>query len=120
MEQSPTGEWMELRSGKITTRGGALRAELIPTPKLLPQLRGLFPQALIVGWKFEVDGARSQAIERAQSQIQASRSDACVVNGAAYGDGFGILQPSGEIRHSPDSSALFQDLATLVAQRSNA
>ncbi|MBI3870989.1 MAG: DNA/pantothenate metabolism flavoprotein domain protein [Verrucomicrobia bacterium] len=116
LEQAASGEWMEVRSGKLTTRGGTLRAELVPTPKILPQLRSLYPDALIVGWKFEVEGGRDQAIDRALRQIKDSRSNACVVNGAAYGTGFGLLQPGRELRHIPDAAALCECLAERVSE----
>src|SRR5271170_4209862 len=38
-------------SKKISTRGGRLLAELVPTPKIIAELRGWFPRAKIVGWK---------------------------------------------------------------------
>ena len=115
LAQDEGGEWVEARSGKLSTRGGVLRAELVPTPKLLPQLRGLFPNALIVGWKFEVDGDRAQVIERGRQQIQDSQSDLCVVNGAAYGDGFGLLSArTSELKHISDALTLFVALAELL------
>ena len=65
--------------------------ELVPTPKIMPELRAWFPQASIVGWKFEADGKRADAINAAKQQIAECRTDACVVNGPAYGEGFGVL-----------------------------
>src|SRR5437660_1094192 len=53
--RSPSGELSEIKSGKISTRQGTLMAELVPTPKLIAELRGLFPTAKLVGWKYEVD-----------------------------------------------------------------
>ena len=38
-------------SKKISTRGGNLFVELVPTPKIIAELRGWFPQTKIVGWK---------------------------------------------------------------------
>ncbi|MFM8830330.1 MAG: phosphopantothenoylcysteine decarboxylase [Spartobacteria bacterium] len=87
---------------KIPTRDGALTLHLEPAPKILPRLREWFPGAFIVGWKYELDGDRSAALAKGQAQIRECRTDACVVNGAAYGEGFGILLPNGALREVAD------------------
>jgi phosphopantothenoylcysteine synthetase/decarboxylase len=76
---------------KIPTRDGALTLHLELAPKILPCLREWFPRAFIVGWKYELDGDRPAALAKGAAQIRECRTDACVVNGAAYGEGFGIL-----------------------------
>jgi phosphopantothenoylcysteine synthetase/decarboxylase len=102
-----------LAAGKLSTRSGSLFAELVPTPKLLPQLRGLHPGAVITGWKYEVDGDRAQAVQRALRQIEDCRTDACVVNGPAFGEGFGILRRGQPLATVPDAEQLFAALGTL-------
>jgi phosphopantothenoylcysteine decarboxylase/phosphopantothenate--cysteine ligase len=91
-----------------------LLAELVPTPKIIAQLRGWFPKALLVGWKYEVDGVRSGVIQLAERQIAECLTDACVANGPAYGTGFGLVRPLGEARHSADARGLFQALEQLI------
>jgi phosphopantothenoylcysteine synthetase/decarboxylase len=91
---------------KITTRDGALTLHLEPAPKILPCLREWFPGAFIVGWKYELDGDRSAALAKAAAQIRECRTDACVVNGAAYGEGFGILLPDGTLMEVADKRGL--------------
>ncbi len=98
---------------KIPTRDGALTLHLEPAPKILPRLREWFPVAFIVGWKYELDGDRAAALEKGAAQIRECRTNACVVNGAAYGEGFGILLPNGSLREIEDKSRL---AAALVAQ----
>jgi phosphopantothenoylcysteine decarboxylase/phosphopantothenate--cysteine ligase len=44
-----TGELKELTAGKVSTRQGVLLAELLPTPKIIAQLRSWFPKAVLVG-----------------------------------------------------------------------
>lgn len=88
----------DVRSPKIATRDGRLVLELEPAPKVLPILRGLFPGARIVGWKYELAGTRADAFERAWSQVRTGMTDVTVLNGAAYGPGFAICLPDGEIR----------------------
>jgi phosphopantothenoylcysteine synthetase/decarboxylase len=80
----------ECHSAKIASRSGALSIELEPATKVLPQLRGLFPEALLVGWKYELAGTRDEAIARAQRQLNESGVNACIVNGRAFGSGFGL------------------------------
>jgi phosphopantothenate---cysteine ligase (CTP) len=115
-ERDAAGRLTEVRAGKISTRGGALLAELAPTPKLLPELRGWYPKALLAGWKFEVDGGQDGALAKGRRQIQECATDLCVVNGPAYGEGFGILNRQGGCRHCPDLSALLSVLADGLAQ----
>jgi phosphopantothenoylcysteine decarboxylase/phosphopantothenate--cysteine ligase len=112
--RSESGELREIKSGKISTRKGTLMAELVPTPKIIAALRGWYPSARLIGWKYEVDGGRSDVLCAAEEQMAAWRTDACVANGAAYGDGFGLVTGPGKFVHLPDSSALFQALANLL------
>lgn len=105
-EQSP-GNFAALRpSKKNSTRGGNLLAELVPTPKIIAELRGWFPQAKIVGWKFEADGGRAKALRAAKKQIADCATDFCVANGPAYGNGFNLVTARGQ-KHFPDAASLF-------------
>jgi phosphopantothenoylcysteine synthetase/decarboxylase len=105
------GELIEITSGKISTRHGTLLAELVPTKKIIAGLRGWFPAARLTGWKYEVDGARSDVIRAGEKQIAECRLNACVANGPAYGDGFGLLGKSGGHTHIENRTALFETLA---------
>lgn len=110
------GGLVELQAGKFSTRDGSLLAELVPTPKLLAELRDWFSHAWLVGWKYEVDGGRETVLEQARRQLRDSRTDACVVNGPAYGPGFGILARDGTLRHVEDHARLYVELAQGLAQ----
>ncbi|MEK0446901.1 MAG: Phosphopantothenoylcysteine synthetase/decarboxylase [Verrucomicrobiota bacterium] len=79
---------------------------LKPAFKLLPNLSELFPHAKVVGWKFELRGSRAEAITCAQAQLELNHSALCVLNGAAYGDGFGILDHQGLIAQVDTRSEL--------------
>jgi phosphopantothenoylcysteine decarboxylase/phosphopantothenate--cysteine ligase len=105
-----TGALVEASSGKFSTRHGSLLAELVPTPKILPRLRGWFPPARLVGWKFEIDGDRSTAIAAGLAQLESCGTDACVVNGPAYGLGFGLLAKGSDCHHASNASSLFHRL----------
>jgi phosphopantothenoylcysteine decarboxylase/phosphopantothenate--cysteine ligase len=112
--RSPKGDLTEVKSGKISTRKGVLVAELVPTPKVIAGLRDWFPQARIVGWKYEVDGDRRRAVAAAEKQIRECLTDACVANGPAYGEGFGVIRTGGKCTAVADVAALFETLAKLV------
>jgi phosphopantothenoylcysteine synthetase/decarboxylase len=78
----------KITSAKFPTRGDRLTLSLEPTTKVLPQIRGWFPNAKIIGWKYELAGTRDEAIAKALAQISEARTNGCVLNGAAYGPGF--------------------------------
>ena len=68
------------------------------------------PAGWIVGWKFEADGDRAAVLARVARQFAESRNDLCVANGPAYGEGFGLVAPAGEVTHLTDRPALFAAL----------
>jgi phosphopantothenate---cysteine ligase (CTP) len=112
--RGPGGQLSEAQSGKFSTREGTLLAELVPTPKVLAQLRGWFPRACLVGWKYEVDGDRADVLRQAQRQLSDCRTDACVANGPAYGPGFGLVRAGEPCAHLADSAQLFETLEALL------
>jgi phosphopantothenoylcysteine decarboxylase/phosphopantothenate--cysteine ligase len=114
--QPPQGAPAELKAGKLSSREGTLLAELVPTPKIITNLRQWFPKARLVGWKYEVEGERARVVRLAEEQITECHTDACVANGSAYGAGFGLVRGDGEFTHLPDSAALFTALAELMSE----
>ncbi len=115
--RSPDGQLTEAKEGKISTRQGTLLAELLPTPKIIASLRQWYPNAVLVGWKYEVEGDRAGVIKLAERQIADCQTTACVANGPAYGAGFGLVTGPGQHQHLAEPSALFAALAGLRAQR---
>lgn len=103
-------------AGKIRSDTPELRLVLKPAAKVLPLLRPLFPEALIVGWKYEVDGTRQDAIERGRHQIAKCNTTACVVNGPAYGEGLGVLE-NDAVNHHATRPELCAFLAKWAAER---
>ncbi len=100
-------------SKKITTRGGNLLVELVPTPKIIAELRGWFPRSKIIGWKFEADGQRAAALRAAKKQIADCATDFCVANGPAYGKGFSLVSAAGQ-KHFTDAQKLFARLEMII------
>jgi phosphopantothenate---cysteine ligase (CTP) len=98
------------KPGKLSTRQGTLLAELVPTEKLISQLRAWFPKSMLVGWKYEVEGSRVDVLSAARMQLAGCLTDSCVVNGPAYGAGFGFVTADGTAVHLPDRESLFRQL----------
>jgi phosphopantothenoylcysteine decarboxylase/phosphopantothenate--cysteine ligase len=109
-KRTEDGALSELKSGKIPTGAGTLLAELVPTGKIIAELRGWFPRARLTGWKYEVEGGRASAVALGERQMVDCRTDACVVNGRAYGEGFGLVTGPGRCLHLPDAAALYAAL----------
>jgi phosphopantothenate---cysteine ligase (CTP) len=105
-----SGELAPVTGRKFSTGQEPLLAELVPTPKIIAELRGWFPGARLTGWKYEVDGNRKAAVSAGASQIRHCDTDVCVVNGPAYGEGFGVLRKGLKSQHVADRLALFEVL----------
>ncbi len=114
-ERRADGSLTVLNSAKFSTRTGVLLAELVPTPKIISDLRTLFSEACLFGWKYEVEGGQGAALAAGARQLQENRTDYCVVNGPAYGAGFGVLSTGGAMTHAADSDALCRMLLRLVS-----
>lgn len=108
------GQLKEIKARKISTRQGSLLAELVPMPKIIAELRSWYPKAKIVGWKYEADGNRAAAIRQASSQMTGCGTDACVANGPAYGEGFGMVTGNGQHAHLADTPTLYEALEKLL------
>jgi phosphopantothenoylcysteine synthetase/decarboxylase len=80
---------------KISSDAESVLLRLEPKPKLICLLRDWFPAAYLVGWKYEYDGTRQEVIEKGMRQLGANRTNACIVNGDAFGDGFGFCTEHG-------------------------
>ena len=114
--QNVAGEFVALKaSRKISTRSGEMLVELVPTPKIIAELRGWFPQTRIVGWKFEANGGRAEALRAAKKQIADCATDFCVANGPAYGKGFSLVSAGGQ-KHFAATAGLFAALEKLATR----
>ena len=91
--------------GKVSSTK-KLKLELSPTSKIIRQLRKWHPNALLVGWKYEVEGSRDSAISAARAQIKTCKTNACIANGPAYGEGFAVVTDS--LLHCADRRSLFR------------
>lgn len=110
-EPGEGGKLSEIKGAKkISTQRGKLLVELVPTPKIISELRGWFRGTKLVGWKFEAEGKRAEALAAAQKQVQEYGTDMCVVNGPAYGEGFGIIGGKGAPGHLANPPVLFDVL----------
>lgn len=117
--RSADGKTTEVNSRKISTREGALLAELTPTAKIIAQLRDWFSNALLVGWKYEVEGGRESVVSAARRQLAECRTDVCVANGPGYGEGFGVVMAAGGHEVCPGAASLFAALEKLLSAGRN-
>lgn len=108
------GTLQPVQAGKIPTSEGVLFVELVPTAKIIAELRDWFAEALLVGWKYEVDGDRSAVLQKARRQIEQCRTNACVANGPAFGKGFGLLRSDGRCDQCDTPTQLFETLTQLL------
>lgn len=114
--RSEQGELSEIKSGKISTRQGTLLAELVPTPKIIAGLREWYPQAKLIGWKYEVDGDRASVRRAAAQQLRDCRTDLCVANGPAFGAGFGLVTGPGSCTEVSTAEELFGALDQFLSR----
>jgi len=113
-KRGPAGDLEPFRgSRKLSTRGGSLLVELRPAAKIIAELRAWYPGALIVGWKYEADGGKAAAVRAARHQLANCATDACVANGPAYGEGFGLVTAKA-LKHFVDRARLFRALEKLL------
>lgn len=114
-KRDSSGNLSRVTAGKLSTRDGTLLVELEPTPKILASLRQWYSNALLVGWKYEVDGSRDDAFSKGDQQRRECRTDLTVVNGPAWGEGFGLVDDSG-VKPVDTADELFAALLERVTQ----
>ncbi len=96
----------EKRSGKIDSRVEELTIRLVPTPKILKEVRKVF-DGILVGFAAEVVDSPEELIERARRKLEEYELDAIVANPVGKpGIGFAsprnevyILTPDGSVTH---------------------
>ncbi|MBL9175117.1 MAG: DNA/pantothenate metabolism flavoprotein domain protein [Verrucomicrobiales bacterium] len=111
---APDGTVTTVHAGKVDSRGGTILVELVPTPKILPQLPEWFPRGRITGWKYEVDGSPNDAVARGERQLESAGTHACVVNGPAWGTGFAWLRRGLPLVRIPSRRMLLDALVSAV------
>ena len=91
-----------------------IRLELKPAPRVLNRIRSLAPKAKIVGWKWEAEGSKTDALQSARQQMADCHTNACILNGPAYGEGYLFLPSIGEPTPCPDPVSLGHALAVFL------
>jgi phosphopantothenoylcysteine synthetase/decarboxylase len=107
----------EVRGAKIASRNGALTIQLEPAKKVIAELRANFSEGLLVGWKYELEGQTSDAMNKARRQVIENGTDACIVNGRAYGQGFGFVQDARFLGHFGSKERLCSYLVSWLQRR---
>lgn len=93
-----------------------IHLELSPGPRILPNLRRMAPHAQIIGWKWEADGSMEDLMTIARKQIRDCQTDACVLNGPAYGMGHLLVPVRGEPIPCTSSTELGEALVQYLRQ----
>ena len=104
-------------SSKIESRCDSLTIRLEPAKKIISELRALLPRALLVGWKYELAGTRAEALAKAWRQLHENHTDACVINGRAWGTGCGFCTPPDHIQELADKPAVVAFLAHWLREK---
>ncbi len=104
-----------LNQSKWPSSTSYITLRLRSAPKIIAQLGKIFPKSILCGWKFEVDGNRESAWLSAQQQIRQNSTHACVVNGPAWGKGYGLVSKA-ETRECADYLELFAELRRFCAE----
>jgi len=103
-------------SAKLDSHGDSLTLHLEPARKVISGLRGLFPRASIVGWKYELVGSPHDALAKAWRQLQENQTDGCILNGRAYGPGFAFCTPPDRVVELRDKTEVIEYLPRWLAQ----
>lgn len=82
----------QVYDGKRPTADGSITVELVPTPKILDQVRGWQPDLLVVGFKAESD--RDRLLPAARARLD--RVDAMIANLVGHG-GLGFESDQNEV-----------------------
>jgi phosphopantothenoylcysteine synthetase/decarboxylase len=101
---------------KISSEAGSIELLLVPKSKLIYDLRDLFPNSYIIGWKFELDGTPMDVVKEGMRQIEVNRTNACVLNGSAFGPGFGFCTSMGLVSTLPTKDAISDWIVEVVGK----
>jgi len=116
VKQVQTADGETLTERKVSSRAGELVILLEPASKVISQLRGLFPPAQIIGWKYELDGTQTDALAKGQQQIRENHTDLCIVNGRAVGGGFLVSDEHSVVAAPADKARLTDWLSTRLSK----
>ena len=89
---------------------------LQPTLKVIAMLRTWFPETFLVGWKYEVDATKKEAILKAKDQIQKYHLDASIANGPALENRFSFISSKGTSADLHSKSMLASFLTTWMEE----
>ncbi len=104
-------------SPKIASRSGALTISLGSTTKVIAKMRLLFPDSVLVGWKYELAGTNEEVLAKAHKQMTECRTDACVVNGRAFGPGFGFCESGFPVQQRANKVDLARFLVAWIKRK---
>lgn len=91
----------EIAKGKTKTKDGTWHLQLVPTPKIINQIKKWSPQSVLIGFKLESGVDQQTLLTSARQLLKDSRADYVLANQLTEGtdeqhEGF-LLERSGEI-----------------------
>ncbi len=97
-----------VEGGKLPSRAEGYTLRLKPLPKVIHRLRTFFPDACLIGWKYEVEGNRDRIAALGRRQLDEARTNLCVLNGPGWDQsgGFGLVGADGTVEEARDFVAL--------------
>ncbi|SDT87656.1 phosphopantothenoylcysteine decarboxylase / phosphopantothenate--cysteine ligase [Verrucomicrobium sp. GAS474] len=101
-----------VQGSKLPSRVEGYTLRLKPLPKVIHRLRALFPDAYLIGWKYEMEGNHERIAALGRRQIDESRTNLCVLNGPGWDEsgGFGMVGADGAVEEARDFVALAASL----------
>jgi len=114
LEKAYGPDGQELNHHKWSGSLPRIHLEMTPGPRILPTLRTMAPHAKIIGWKWEADGSLEDLMTIARNQIRDCQTDACVLNGPAYGMGYLLVPVRGEPVPCANSNELSEALVAFL------
>lgn len=76
----------QIRKGKTKTKNGTWRLELIPTPKIINQIKKWGPKVLLIGFKLEAGVSQKALLKQARHLLHQAKADFVLANQLTEGD----------------------------------
>ena len=97
-----------VQGAKLPSRAEGYTVRLKTLPKVINKLRVLFPDAYLIGWKYEMEGNHDRIASLGRRQIAEARTNLCVLNGPGWSEdgSFGLVGVDGEVEEARDFVAL--------------
>lgn len=112
-----------VRKGKTKTKKGNWNLRLVPTPKIINQIKKWDPKIFLVGFKLEVGASQNTLLKSAHNLIRQTKADLVLANQLTEGEdkshiGF-LLDSKGNLLHKTKGKKNLAKLILDVATQAN-